>query len=150
MLFRSGNTKLKQLSRNMYFEDSKFKPLHNILADEQHIAVGHNISFDLRMIKSNMQRHTNTDTEWKKSICTMDASKDICKIAGRGKDSWKKPKLCEAIAHLKTIGVYNNENAERLCKALWGNEGAYHDARFDVVCTMLLFQYLYNKKLIKI
>ena len=70
------------------------------MVDEADLIVGHNVDFDLRMIRVAMFRHRNED--WSApvpSFCTMKATTGVCKIPkdkGRG---WKWPKLTEAIRH---------------------------------------------------
>lgn len=69
-------------------------------ANRADLIVGHNISFDIRMVRIQMARTYRR--KWEATVptfCTMKASTDICKIPSPYKRGFKWPKLSEAVKH---------------------------------------------------
>jgi DNA polymerase III subunit epsilon len=75
--------------------------LFNKEIDIANILVGHNISFDLKVVLAEMfRRNIKSDIDKIHKICTMEASTDFCKLPGNYGYKW--PKLSEL--HFKLFG----------------------------------------------
>ena len=101
--------------------------------------IGHNVSFDIRMIKNEYNRHKSKMPYLdlvkleKKSFCTMKSTTQYCRISKATQAGYKWPKLQEL--HKKLFGN-NFEDA--------------HDALADVMATHRCFVELLDRKVIKI
>lgn len=91
------------------------------LADRAHLRVAHNVSFDAQIVLIAMYRAGFGQVEirrWENmpQFCTMQRSRDLCRIPLKSGKGWKTPKLDEAL------------------EALTGDkfEGAAHDSLYDV------------------
>lgn len=81
------------------------EPLSQVLQEfdkdlsQAKVVVGHNISFDIHIVGAEYYRLTSNDpVSRKRSICTMGAGTDFCKIPGRYGYKW--PKLQELFVKL--------------------------------------------------
>ena len=98
--------------------------------DEATYVVGHNVSFDKKIVGAEMIRlHTTDIMDTKRSFCTMQASTNYCRIPG--KYGFKYPKLQEL--HRKLFGC-DFDNA--------------HDALSDIRATEKCFWEMRKRKLI--
>lgn len=89
------------------------------------VIVGHNIMFDMNVIKSELHRigkkHVINAIDAKGYICTMSNSRGICKLPQTGgRTGYKYPKLSESYKHLTGV----TPDVARL-----------HNAVYDVECT---------------
>ena len=101
-------------------------------ANKAKCLVGHNVSFDQKIIGAELYRLGIADTvSEKKSLCTMKVGTDFCKIPGYYGYKYKPPKLQEL--HEKLFGV-KFEDA--------------HDAMVDIKATAKCFWELSKRKLI--
>ena len=95
--------------------------------------VAHNIEFDIRVLKAELERaNIRTRVLSKPKFCTMKATTNICKLPKRGANEYKWPSLQELYLYL--FGRYYN--------------GA-HNALSDVRATADCFFELIRRKLIK-
>lgn len=108
--------------------------LHDIA--RVHVIVGHNIMFDINVIKSELHRlnkkHIINAIDSKGYICTMNNSRNICKLPQTGgRAGYKYPKLSECFKYLSGV----EPDATRL-----------HNASYDVECTALCYFALLGRR----
>lgn len=126
-----NNIKLKTLSNGMYLEDSIADFMHMFQKDLP--IIGHNISFDKRMIEQNLMR-TGFSLPQAETLCTMHTLTDVMKLKGKFNKP-KYPKLEEAFAFVSRqtkvsradYNKYYTDNFERPLTA--------HDAVYDTYLT---------------
>lgn len=99
-------------------------------AQKADLLVGHNVEFDIKMMKIAMHREGGGGKSMNKpSFCTMKTSTEICKISNPNRPgSYKWPNLTEA--YKKLVDPRGFENA--------------HDAEADVMAAYELFKVLYK------
>ncbi len=109
--------------------------IHNL--NQADVIIGHNISFDLRMIDREYNRHYFVMPKMdlakikEKSICTMYSTTQFCRIPAKNRAGYKWPKLQE------------------LHKILFGkNFEDAHDALADVEATWRCYSELKKRKII--
>jgi DNA polymerase III alpha subunit (gram-positive type) len=95
--------------------------------------IGHNISFDMRIINKYFATY-QIEHKSPKLICTMHSTKHLCKLKTI-KGHLKFPKLSELYFY---------------CFNCLPDESITHTADYDVEITFRCFKYLYDKKLINI
>jgi len=103
------------------------------LVDRADLMVGHNISFDINIVRAEIHRVKLDDAlEGKGSLCTMMKSTNYCKMPKKdGRKGYKWPTL-----HELYFTLFNK-----------GFEDA-HDARGDISATVKCFWKLYEKQVI--
>ena len=118
-----GSEAIHHISRDMCWE--KGVPLHEALSafnkalDQADIIVGHNISFDKRLImveckRLYMKQRFTVNGIQKPEYCTMKKSTDICKIeaiSAGGEKYYKYPKLSELHLYLFEEEAHGTHNA---------------------------------------
>lgn len=129
--------KLKELSNGLKFNDIKFEFLKDI---ENATIVGHNISFDLNFINSELCNIRISN----KHFCTMNHFTNIIQLPGYY-DNYKWPKLIELIDFLE---IEEKEIIKNVKKIFCEKEVGFHDSRFDVVGTYLSYKKGIKNKLI--
>lgn len=121
--------KLYELSGGLYFEDLYDQFIEDFKTAD--VVIGHNVAFDIKFLAHELESLGENFCP-KKSFCTMNYYKPICKFLNSRRDI-KNPKLQEVITFLnindETIGSKSNE--------LFKGSGNYHDARFDTTATYL-------------
>ena len=139
--FTINNSHIHKITNEFVDKNGKpisefFKTLDNILNNNPCVMVGHNISFDLSIIKSELFRYNKLKLleKFKKinCFCTMKSCVNITKIK-RKNGNYKYPKLKE------------------LYKYIFGNEPKdLHNSLYDTRYTFLCLKELYNNNLIKL
>ena len=139
--FTINNSHIHKITNEFVDKNGKpilefFKTLDNILNNNPCVMVGHNISFDLSIIKSELFRYNKLELlkKFKKinCFCTMKNCVNITKIKRKNGD-YKYPKLKE------------------LYKYIFGNEPKdLHNSLYDTRYTFLCLKELYNNNLIKL
>lgn len=132
---------LKELSGGKCFNDFRDDILADL--DGAHI-VGHNISFDMKFIDSELGECLGNER-----FCTMNHFTDIIQLPSLSNyhGGYKRPKLMELADFM---GVTESEITEKT-KEVFGisDELLAHDARYDVVATMISFYKGMRQGLIK-
>jgi len=129
-----GVEKLKILSEGIEFSERA----HLILEDikQTDLIVGHNISFDLRFLKTELKRAGYAFPSLS-SFCTMQHFTPICRLSGKN-GSWRYPRLEELATCLE---IKNRDIQLVLEEAFCTSEMIhYHDARYDVAIVVLALQ----------
>ena len=128
---------LKKFSNNKTFEDFS-NEIYEDFSNETKL-VAHNIQFDMEFLLEEFKRvykDTNIFKE-KEYFCTMEHYTNILNI----KHSYygvKYPKLVEVVSYLKIKYADIADETKKIFKT----EGVtYHDARFDVVTTLMIYGY---------
>lgn len=121
--------KLYDLSKGMDFSDLVEEFIDDFL--EADFVIGHNVNFDVKFMASELSP-MGLDYVPKRTFCTMNYYKDICKIL-KPNGTFKNPKLEEVI---KFLGI-TKEQIENKANELFEGSGNYHDARFDTAATYL-------------
>lgn len=137
----NGLTKkvLDELSEGKKFEDFAEEIYCDFLSSETLIA--HNIEFDLSFIREEFKR-LNYDiyklNENKKYCCTMHEYTDILKINHKY-HGYKYPRLDEVMWKLNV----SREHISNMANDIFEIEDiGYHDARFDIVATLIAYKSL--------
>ena len=126
--------KLEKLSGGKSFKDFSeeiFKDFNNSKI------ICHNVKFDLEYLTEEFKR-INMDLNVKGSFCTMLNYKDKLKIKHE-KFGYKFPKLEEVI---KFLDVKEDIIKNVLSVITDDKNVGYHDARYDIACTYMVFKYL--------
>ncbi len=96
--------------------------------DQAHVIVGHNIMFDINVIKSELHRREDKAAvravDTKGIICTMSNSREVCRLARQTAAGYKNPSLRELYTHM----IGEAPDTTRL-----------HNALYDVECTAASF-----------
>lgn len=101
--------------------------------------VGHNVEFDLRFLKKELadlgfSYHPGSE------LCTMKALTDLCKLPHKRHSNYvnryKWPKLDELTNKLLVTPGEISEKGQ----LIFGNMEGFHDARYDVMATLLCYQ----------
>lgn len=123
--------KLYELSEGNYFEDS----FENFIDDfiQADFIIGHNVSFDLKFLNSELLYILGEDFKAKNTFCTMNYYKNVLKLY-RPSGDFKNPKLQEVVDYLSIKKDKITETADKLFEG----SGNYHDARFDTAATYLI------------
>lgn len=123
--------KLYELSEGNYFEDS----FENFIDDfiQADFIIGHNVSFDLKFLNSELLYILGEDFKAKNTFCTMNYYKNVLKLY-RPSGDFKNPKLQEVVDYLSITKDKITETADKLFEG----SGNYHDARFDTAATYLI------------
>lgn len=99
------------------------------LCEAADVIVAHNISFDLKLVEFECARlNLANPVSGKKQFCTMNGSRNICRLPGKYRGQFKAPKLTEAYHHFFGEDFY----------------GA-HDAMADVRACARIYQHLQNE-----
>lgn len=88
------------------------------MAERADLIVGHNVSFDIRMM--NIASARGIGVKWKPetpTFCTMRQSTDLCQIPAMKGSGWKWPKLTEAVKHFFGEDMPNAHRARPDCDA---------------------------------
>lgn len=133
-----NNLKLKYLSNSTYFEETIHEFIH-YFNDNNILLAGHNISFDNRMLKANMNKAGVVLPELPK-LCTMRALTDEMNIRGKSNKP-KFPKLGEAYNYCSRRLGQNPNYFDNNFKTLFGH-GSAHDAMYDAYITYVCYAYL--------
>ena len=122
--------KLKRLSGGKRFIDC-FKEIEQDFLSAD-LVVSHNTAFDFSFMRAEYER-VMAVFKYKNSFCTMKKTTPICKFTRSCGVAYKYPKLSELCSFLM---ITDNEIFEK-CKALFGANVGYHDARFDTTAVYL-------------
>ncbi|MNP48774.1 hypothetical protein D3C76_1429150 [compost metagenome] len=95
--------------------------------------IGHNVSFDLKFLNSELLYILGEDFKAKNTFCTMNYYKNVLKLY-RPSGDFKNPKLQEVVDYLSITKDKITETANKLFEG----SGNYHDARFDTAATYLI------------
>lgn len=135
--------RLKQLSNNKRFKDnfSEIKDDFNSV----NIIAGHNISFDIRFIKSEFST-CNYNYDYDESFCTMRNFTSICKIPKAKGIGYKWPTLEELTDF---FGVKHKDIVNASKELFNCNDIGFHDARYDIVATYLCYTIAAERGLIR-
>lgn len=123
--------KLYELSEGNYFEDSFESFIDDFLQAD--FIIGHNVSFDLKFLNSELLYILGEDFKAKNTFCTMNYYKNVLKLY-RPNGDFKNPKLQEVVDYLSITKDRITETADKLFEG----SGNYHDARFDTAATYLI------------
>ena len=139
----NGLTKkvLDELSEGKKFKDFSNEIYEDFLNAETLIA--HNLEFDLNFIRQEFKRlDYNVDAldENKEYLCTMNIYTDILKIEHKYY-GYKYPRLDEVMSRLDISRKYISNIANDIFRI---EDIGYHDARFDIVATLLAYKSLEN------
>lgn len=130
--------KLKELSDGKIFKDYAYK-IFNDFNDAKIIC--HNVKFDMSFLSEEFRR-IDMNLKIKDSFCTMLNYRNKLKIKHE-KYGYKYPKLEEVI---KYLGV-DEEIIRNVMSAITPDRNiGYHDARYDIACTYVVFKYLEDIK----
>lgn len=122
--------KLMELSKGEVFADRAEEILQDFSGK---VWVGHNVNFDIKFLEAELERnrmyfeHTTT-------YCTMKNFTNIAKIPGKN-GKYKFPKLEELVRFMNIT----EKEIEEFAVKLFGGFSGYHDARYDVAATALIF-----------
>lgn len=133
--------KLYDLSGGQYFEDLFEEFIKDFT--EADFIIGHNVSFDLKFLSSELLYILGEEFSPKNSFCTMGYYKNILKIL-RPNGDFKNPKLQEVVDYFKI----SKETIIETANKLFQGSGNYHDARFDTAATYLIVVEGIKKKVI--
>ncbi|ABR53944.1 Exonuclease RNase T and DNA polymerase III [Methanococcus vannielii SB] len=122
---------LEELSSGLVFEDT----IKEVLSDLKYsVIIGHNISFDIRFLKAEIER-LGEEYVPKEKFCTMCHFTKICKIPGVRQ--YKRPKLIELMDYLKQCP----KEGLKFTKNTYGcSDVGFHDARFDTGVMYLCYK----------
>jgi DNA polymerase III epsilon subunit-like protein len=123
---------LLRLSGGKRFKDSA-REIANALRGAR--IAGHGIASDLRVLRSELF-HANVAFFPEAQFCTMHHFAPIMRMRVPGQRRSKDPNLAELCHYL---GV-TSEIVSKLHNRLFGGDGAWHDARFDVCATLLCIE----------
>ncbi len=135
----SGALKVHGLSESILAELScgyTFKDYADIIYNDFEDAeiIGHNINFDFDFLLDSLEKSINKKPKFKRSFCTMHYYTDILKIH-HPYYGYKFPKLEEVISYLNI----NHSEIKDLAIEVFNNCNDYHDSRFDVIATYLIY-----------
>lgn len=129
---------LKELSGGKVFRDFANEIKKDL---EDSIVVCHNIEFDLNFLEQEFKRISLECELFKDCFCTMGVYTDILKIP-HPYYHFKYPKLEEVIDYLNIP----NARIEDVINRSFGKSNGFHDARYDVACTYLIYKAFINKE----
>lgn len=122
--------KLEVLSNGNRFLDKYVDVYQEFLSAD--MVIGHNVQFDIKFLTKELEA-CGISYKPNSVFCTMQYYKSVCKLIGRNGDL-KNPKLSEVTNFL----CFSNKDIERAARKLFGDSGAFHDARFDTTATYLI------------
>lgn len=123
---------LEKLSQGKVFKDYAEEIARDFTGKT---VIGHNVSFDLSFLKSELLREGIT-LDIQESFCTMNYYTDICKIGYNSYyNSYKWPKLEEVLYYLGIDSkyIYNKSIS------LFGESKEFHDSRYDITATYEIY-----------
>lgn len=126
------NSHIHQITNGLSKNGFDFQPIFDIFmicVEECDVIVGHNLSFDVSMVKAECLRHNLTFNPYKEFFCTMKRSIHVCNILNTNTGRLKYPKLSEL--HEKLFG-YTPKNL--------------HNSLIDVLVCFRCYYYLKNKE----
>lgn len=129
---------LKELSGGKVFRDFAEEIKKDL---EDSIVVCHNVEFDLNFLNQEFKRISLECELFKDCFCTMGVYTDILKIP-HPYYHFKYPKLEEVIDYLNIP----NARIEDVIDKSFEKSTGFHDARFDVACTYLIYKAFVNKE----
>lgn len=137
----NGLTKkrLEELSEGKKFEDFADEIYEDFLNAK--VSIAHNLPFDLSFLRQEFKRleyDTDTLDEDKEYLCTMDRYTDILKIEHKYY-GYKYPRLDEVMWKLNVSREYISNMANDIFEI---EDIGYHDARFDIVATLIAYKSL--------
>lgn len=128
--------KLETLSKNKYFEDV-MDDIMPMLRNRSKVVVGHNVSFDIRMLNSNLERHGRLPTEHASTECTMNDYRPKMMMKGSN-GRIKNPKLEQAFNWALEQRGINKASIQETYTKIFGREPQAHDALYDVYMSYIL------------
>ena len=130
--------KLKFLSGGKTFEDS----IDEIAQDFKRAdcIVAHNLSFDLSFLRAEFE-NCGVEFRYKEGFCSMKSATPICKLTRSNGCAYKYPKLAELTAF---CGI-TERDIKDFTWNYFGDDGDYHDARYDTSAMCLAVNKLINK-----
>lgn len=134
-------SKLKELSQGNVFADKADEIFNDFAGNTM---VGHNVDFDVRFMGAELER-TSMSLEEPKTFDTMAHFKPIMKMSKKSGGGYKSPKLEEVVNFL---GI-TDKDIERVANKMFMGFSGYHDARYDVAATCLVFMTGIKKNYIK-
>ena len=123
---------LKELSGGKVFRDFA-KEIAEDLKDS--MVICHNTDFDLNFLAEEFRRIKVKDELYKDCFCTMHAYTNILKLP-HPYYHYKFPKLEEVVYYL---GIERKQIKDVINRSFEKSSG-FHDARFDVACTYLIYK----------
>lgn len=128
---------LKKISGNKTFEDFSNEIYEDFISETKLVA--HNIQFDMEFLLEEFKRVDKDINIFKEKeyFCTMEHYTNILNI----KHSYygiKYPKLKEVVSYLR---IKYDDIADETNKVFKTEGVTYHDARFDVVTTLMIYEY---------
>lgn len=131
------NEMLKKLSKGQRFKDR----VEEILSwFEGKVIIGHNIEFDIKMVKSNALR-CGKDLKFKSKICTMKRYVNLLHLPGGFDGQYKNPNLRELSRFASHERKETVEDIQNHFLKVFNMDGTsmYHDALYDTFVTYYCF-----------
>lgn len=130
-IHKLSRAKLQELSQGRIFQDDAEEIFEDFA---RKIWLGHNVKFDINFLTTELERN-QMYYEKINSFCTMNHFKDIMKLPSGRRSGYKNPKLEELV---NFMGI-TPDQIEKTAVKLFGGFSGYHDARYDVAATALVF-----------
>ena len=129
---------LRELSGGKVFKDFS-QEIKKDLKDNTIIC--HNVDFDLSFLEQEFKRIGVECELYKDCFCTMGVYTDILKLP-HPYYYYKFPKLEEVIDYLSI----SSQKIKDVINRSFGKSNGFHDARYDVACTYLIYKAFVNKE----
>lgn len=134
-----NNSKLRMLSHGDYVSDC-MKDLSPFFYDKEAIFVGHNVSYDKTVIRSNLLNSGCAEPAWRGTVCTMYGTAKRYPNP-KSKDP-KNPRGCKlGTLYYKVCKDYNLSEQYLLdmFNEITGDKQTFHNAEWDAFCTMIIY-----------